>query len=275
LFRRGRIDDTTLDEQLDLINRETTGIQEEIEVLTRALSSEDRLAQFRSAESLLATLRARLDSPISPELKRRLVEILVEKIEAHTVESWGVQQSEIKIIYRFNQPDEPAPLVLPRSHRMSNRHRVPEELNTIGDHLRRRRLMLKLFQKQVAEQLGVDKTSVYNWETNRTKPDLEYMPSIIRFLGYNPLPPASAWAERLVQGRTALGLSQKEAARQIEVDPSTLARWERGEREPAGAFATRVLRFLGAADVTGWRVKEAPLNDSSNHDNPAELYNGF
>ena len=188
LFRRGRIDDVTLDGQLDLIDREATSLQEEIEVLTRALSSEDRIAQLRSAESLLATLRARLDSPIPPELKRRIVEILVAKIEAHTVERWGIQQSEIKIIYRFNQPDEPAPLVLPRSHRMSNRYRAPEQLNTVGDHLRRRRLTLKLFQKQVAEQLGVDKTSVYNWETNRTKPDVEYMPSIIRFLGYNPCP---------------------------------------------------------------------------------------
>ena len=31
---------------------------------------------------------------------------------------------------------------------------------------------------------------------------------------------------------------------QIGVDPSTLARWERGEREPTGAFLERVKRFL-------------------------------
>jgi hypothetical protein len=30
----------------------------------------------------------------------------------------------------------------------------------------------------------------------------------------------------------------------IGVDPCTLARWERGVREPAGAFAVRVVRFL-------------------------------
>ena len=49
-------------------------------------------------------------------------------------------------------------------------------------------MMLKLLQRDVAEQLGVDKTSVHNWEANHTKPDLQYMPAIVRFLRYNPLP---------------------------------------------------------------------------------------
>ena len=99
------------------------------------------------------------------------------------------------------------------------------------------------------------------------------MPSIIRFLGYNPLPPAIGRAERLVQGRRTLGLSQKEAAREMHVDPSTLARWERGEREPAGTLAIRVLRFLDSAEATGWRVKDAHINNPSNHGNAASYAN--
>ena len=70
------------------------------------------------------------------------------------------------------------------------------------------------------------------------------MPAIIRFLCYNPLPPPQGWAERLVQGRKALGITQKEAARRIGVDPATLARWERDEREPYGKFKVRAERFL-------------------------------
>lgn len=71
---------------------------------------------------------------------------------------------------------------------------------------------------------------------------------IIRFAGYNPLPAATNWAERLLRQRTTLGLTQGESARRIGVDHSTLARWERGEREPAGALAKRAERFLDAAD---------------------------
>ena len=66
------------------------------------------------------------------------------------------------------------------------------------------------------------------------------MPAIIRFLGYNPLAPLYQWSDRLVNYRIALGISQKESARRIGVDPSTLARWERGEREPTGKLAVRL-----------------------------------
>jgi transcriptional regulator with XRE-family HTH domain len=182
-------------------------------------------------------------------LKRRIVEVLVEKVVANTVERWGVQQSEITITYRFSQPNEPAILILPKSYKVTTRNRVPDKLETIGDHLLRRRLALKLLQRQVGQQLGVNKASIANWEANRTKPSLEYMPAIVRFLGYNPAPQGTGWAERLVQCRTALGITQKEAAERIGVDASTLARWERNEREPAGSYTSRVMRFLGTAEI--------------------------
>lgn len=174
--------------------------------------------------------------------------ILEERIQVNTVARSGVQHAEIFIAYRFSEPDEAAALVLPRTQRMDNRTRPPEELNSLGDHLLRRRLTLKLLQRQVAQQLGVDKTSICNWEIGRTKPGLKHMPAIIQFLGYNPLPPSNGWADRLVLCRLAMGLSQKESARRIGVDQSTLSVWERGEREPNGALAARALRFVTAAE---------------------------
>lgn len=57
---------------------------------------------------------------------------------------------------------------------------------TLGGHLRKKRLDLGLRQKKVAERLGVDKDSVYNWETNRYSPSLRVVPRIIQFLGYLP-----------------------------------------------------------------------------------------
>ena len=112
-----------------------------------------------------------------------------------------------------------------------------------------------MLQREVAEQIGVCEPSVFNWEANTSQPDFRYMPAIIRFLGYNPLPPAKSMGGRLVRQRTSLGLSQKECAERLGVDSSTLAKWERGEREPAGAFAERAKRFLGAE--ADWTVAAA------------------
>jgi transcriptional regulator with XRE-family HTH domain len=39
-------------------------------------------------------------------------------------------------------------------------------------------------------------------------------------------------------------MTQKAAARRLGVNQGTLARWEQGKREPAGAFLGRVKRFL-------------------------------
>jgi transcriptional regulator with XRE-family HTH domain len=75
------------------------------------------------------------------------------------------------------------------------------------------------------------------------------MPAIIEFLSYNPLPPATTLAERLVRHRTSLGLTQKETSKRIGVDPCTLARWERGEREPTDAFLACVTRFLSELET--------------------------
>lgn len=61
-------------------------------------------------------------------------------------------------------------------------------MKTVGDRLRRRRLELGLLQREVAERLGVDEATVYNWEGNRTTPAQLQWPQIIAFLGYVPFP---------------------------------------------------------------------------------------
>ena len=89
----------------------------------------------------------------------------------------------------------------------------PRQLVTIGGHLRKHRLDLGLFQLQVAQQIGVDETPVHNWEVKATEPELRHLPKVIRFLGYNPLPPAKTLAEQIVRCRKTLGLSREELAR--------------------------------------------------------------
>ena len=108
----------------------------------------------------------------------------------------------------------------------------PHKINNLGGHIRARRLDLKLLQRQVADQIGVHEMTITLWEGNATVPEVRYMPAIIQFLGYNPLPAASSLSERLATTRRMLGLSQRKMARKLGVDPATLTGWEAGRHQP-------------------------------------------
>ena len=153
-----------------------------------------------------------------------------------TTETCGVKQAEITVTYRFSPPDQPLPVLLPQQYSAGAVIRIPVEPKTVGDHIRRKRLASKLRQEDVAGQLGVHKTCIRNWESNASMPEVRYMPAIIRFLGYNPMPEGKTWAERLVRRRTSLGLTQREAASKMAVDQGTLAKWERGRGSRKGRF---------------------------------------
>ena len=103
----------------------------------------------------------------------------------------------------------------------------------MGDHLRKRRLGLKLLQKEVAQKLSVDEASVWNWENNRTSPSLHLIPKIIEFLNYVPsnnLP--KTFGDKIINIRRLFGITQKELAHRLGIDPTTLGRWEKGKSRP-------------------------------------------
>ena len=106
----------------------------------------------------------------------------------------------------------------------------PIQLNTLGDHIRKRRLDLGLLQREVAEEIGVTESTIWNWESNHSSPQLRFMRKIRAFLGYNPHDTRSGlFGERIVVCRRIQGISQTELASRLGVDPTTLGKWERGE----------------------------------------------
>jgi transcriptional regulator with XRE-family HTH domain len=110
----------------------------------------------------------------------------------------------------------------------------PLNLETIGDHLRKKRLDLGLLQREVGRKIGVDETTIYNWGKNRSSPSLSYLPKIIKILGYNPYKEEPrTLGEKLLAYRKVRGITQKELAQKLGIDPTTLARWERGEGKPS------------------------------------------
>jgi DNA-binding transcriptional regulator YiaG len=121
----------------------------------------------------------------------------------------------------------------------------PSELKKVGDHIRKKRLELKLLQKEVARILGVSKDTITYWEVGRSSPRLQYMPKIVEFLGYVPFEKEpETLGEKIVYYRWLKGMTQKELSRQLGIDPSTLACWECGNRKPNGACRERLISFL-------------------------------
>ena len=101
------------------------------------------------------------------------------------------------------------------------------EPRSLGEHIRKRRLELRLSQKEAACRLGWSWRTVFNWENGKTKPAIESIPAIIEFLGYDPFPEAAGLSDRLAAVRRANGWTIKQAAEQLGVDEGTWAWWEK------------------------------------------------
>jgi len=116
---------------------------------------------------------------------------------------------------------------------------------TLGDRIRTRRLELKLTAKECAQKLKVDAKTLHGWENNRHQPSAGAKTRIIAFLGYDPLQSnATTLGEKIKQYRIQRGLSLRKLAKELGVDPGTLARREVGESELCGKLKKRINSFL-------------------------------
>lgn len=122
-----------------------------------------------------------------------------------------------------------------------------ESPQSLGEHLRKRRILAGRTQEHVATELGVNTWTYLLWETDKTTPTVRYYPTIFRFLGYDPFPPAISLPAQIAAKRRELGLSIKEAAKRICVDEGTFGRWESGEWKPRKSKRA-VLEFLALSD---------------------------
>lgn len=232
-----------LQERYDQLEEQIPALEAEIDFLKiNFLSSDQILSESKDLYSRWPKLK--------PEEKRRIVENITEQILV------GQDDITINLCYLpisselMSKGQRNLTDALPFCHfaltgSKPKPSEYPCEFKTIGDHIRQKRLDLGLFQKDVAKMIGFDTTTVFNWETMGRKPNLKAMPKIIEFLGYNPLPTGHMFGERLRLQRITLGLSQKEAAQEMGIDPSTLAHWEQGKHKPARELLDPVQVFFG------------------------------
>ena len=119
------------------------------------------------------------------------------------------------------------------------------EASSIGLHIKKKRLELKLLQKDVALMVGVTEESIMHWETGRYPPQLQFYPGIINLLGYNPfVVDAKKLGGRIKNYRIEHGLSHKKMGKIVGVDGATISTWETGRHEPQGANLIRLNELL-------------------------------
>jgi transcriptional regulator with XRE-family HTH domain len=118
---------------------------------------------------------------------------------------------------------------------------------TLGEHLRNRRLQLGLRQQDVAENLGTLREVYDRWERDIRNPVISEWPAILAFMGYYPFP-ENRPADLVLRARRVQGTDQKRLARMLGVIHQRLRRWEHG-RGPVPPEAERQLKELAALDA--------------------------
>jgi hypothetical protein len=102
LYRRGRLTEAHLDDQLADIDQEEMALKAQLEEVQGKLAGAASISTTVStAESLLMKLGARLDQPISWECKRQLIEALVGGVRVETIETEGKREAIVTVTYRF------------------------------------------------------------------------------------------------------------------------------------------------------------------------------
>ena len=120
----------------------------------------------------------------------------------------------------------------------------PTNPQTIGDHLKKRRYELGLYQKDVAALLQVNQSTLIGWEKGRKEPVIQLWPWVIKFLGCDPQCEAKTFGGRLLAARRRLGVTQEEAAKLVSVDEESFRLWELGTRKPSPASLTKIEEFI-------------------------------
>jgi DNA-binding transcriptional regulator YiaG len=119
------------------------------------------------------------------------------------------------------------------------------DLKTVGDHIKKRRIELGMLQKEVAATLNVSEDTVTFWENNRVKPMINHIPTIIKFLGYDPLPiERKTLGGKIKYYRYINGLSHKAFGKLLHVNASTIGSWETNEFVPKPATFKKLLNFI-------------------------------
>nr|WP_283775513.1 helix-turn-helix transcriptional regulator [Desulfuromonas sp. CSMB_57] len=100
-----------------------------------------------------------------------------------------------------------------------------------------------MYQKDIAEQIGVTASTIWNWEHGWSI-DWRYLPRVINFLGFNPIPCPENPLEQLAWYKQVNGLTFEELGTEMGRDPEQLADWLSGRHTPCRRNREEIEQFL-------------------------------
>ena len=63
---------------------------------------------------------------------------------------------------------------------------APAKLETLGDHIKNKRLIKSQSIEQAAVELNIGPITLWRWEANHYEPQPENLPAVVLYLGYRP-----------------------------------------------------------------------------------------
>ena len=117
---------------------------------------------------------------------------------------------------------------------------------TLGQHLRSRRLVLNLTQAQAALHLNTLREQYDRWERDEVVPEVSMWPRLIHFFGHYPSNCQSP-ADWVLRARRTLGLSQFAIGRKVGIIAETIRKWEHGKAEPPPDLLHRFQEMIQVA----------------------------
>lgn len=138
----------------------------------------------------------------------------------------------------------------------------------------------KMTQKQLAQALGIDNSSICKYETGDVLPSNDVLIKMAELFNVStdyildrsgvPVPdePPSTFSERLKALRQREGLSQAELAKHLNMSQQGVAQWETGKSEPSIEMLAKIAAFFHTTTdfLTGLNdrsIKKAPAEKST------------
>jgi DNA-binding XRE family transcriptional regulator len=143
---------------------------------------------------------------------------------------------------------------------------IAKEPTTLGQHLKKKRFLAGVRQREAAVKLGVSNVTLSLWETDRVYPAWAFQPRLIAYLGYDPFNDPTlgnpkrnetscvaffstdapvTTGQKIKQHRLKLRKSRKQFALELGVSQKTLWGWETDRWQPSAVLREKIGVCLG------------------------------